>query len=450
MQPFHMPGHKRNPAFLPAKNFMGGLLAYDLTEIPCMDNLHDPNGVLDDMNGRIAKIYGAGRSYFLTNGSSSGICAAICSICSDGEKIMVARNCHRSVFNAIVMAGAVPVYIQPKYLLDGSCGSILPDSVVECFGKHNGIKAVVVTSPTYSGSVSDIKTIADTTHCRGAQLIVDEAHGAHFPFHHMFPRGALSCGADFVVNSLHKTLPAPSQCAVLHTQSGAADAKLLFYIGCMTTTSPSYMLMSAADHMLFTLDNDQSLFVNYVSRLTELRNKISSHAKTETPALILRARIQSNESGIFDTDISKLHIEIHSETSGEMLYKMMENNGIQLEMADVNSLLAVTSAADTKKMYDIFDNVYKKISQAVKYAPQKKIPPAPFPVVIMRPKEAVKKNMSPLPLKECAGRISGQFIIEYPPGIPLLCPGELITDEIIDYAATIKIAKKNILVIYDD
>ncbi len=226
-----MPGHKYNPEFLPPD-----LLSLDMTEIDGMDNLHAPEGAIKRLQEKIASVYGADESFFLVNGSSSGIVAAICAVCGEGMPLYVQRNCHQSVFNAMVLSGANPLYFN----------DIIPEV--------NGA-AVVITCPSYGGDVIDILPIADKVHAGGGILIVDEAHGAHFPFHGQFPPTALSQGADIAVNSFHKTLPALTQTAALHVRGTRANRKRLrFYLRAMQTTSPSYIFMASVDFMLDKLE----------------------------------------------------------------------------------------------------------------------------------------------------------------------------------------------------
>ena len=246
--PFHMPGHKRNPVFFPVE-----LTGMDLTEIPGMDILRDATGIIRDLQCKIADFYGADESFILVNGSSAGIVAAICAACNEGDKLYAARNGHVSMFNGMALSGALPIYISPKVAetgtlgITGLAGGIDPSQLDNM---EEGA-AVIVVSPTYEGFVSDIKAIAEKVHSCGGMLIVDEAHGAHFPFHSAFPDSALNMGADIVVQSFHKTLPVLGQLAVLHVKGQRVDTgRLKFYLQAMQTTSPSYMLMAQLDYVL--------------------------------------------------------------------------------------------------------------------------------------------------------------------------------------------------------
>ena len=208
--PFHMPGHKR--AFLPFAN----PYAIDITEIEGFDNLHHATGILQEAQQKAADLYGAKKTYYLVNGSTCGLLAAISAAVPRGEKILVARNCHKAVYHAMYLRQLVPVYLYPEDTAYGIQGQVTPQMVRKQLEQTPDIRAVVITSPTYDGVVSDIKNIADTVHAYGIPLIVDEAHGAHFGFSPEFPENATRLGADAVIMSVHKTLPAFTQTALLH------------------------------------------------------------------------------------------------------------------------------------------------------------------------------------------------------------------------------------------
>ncbi|HPP85843.1 MAG TPA: aminotransferase class V-fold PLP-dependent enzyme, partial [Bacillota bacterium] len=203
--PFHMPGHKRN-AFLLDFPFDCGL---DITEIDGFDNLHDANGILAQGMKRAALLYGSERTFYLINGSTCGILAAVTACVRKGDKVLMARNCHKSVYNAVMLNELCPVYLVPPVGAEGISGSIPPAEVEKALAENPDVRLVIVTSPTYEGVVSDIKAIAEIAHQRSVPLLVDEAHGAHFGFYEGFPESSVRLGADMVVHSLHKTLPAP-------------------------------------------------------------------------------------------------------------------------------------------------------------------------------------------------------------------------------------------------
>lgn len=212
MYPFHMPGHKRQKQDIMRE---GSLFALDTTEISGFDDLHHPEGMIKESMEYVQHIYGSKESYFLINSTTGGILASVAASCRLGDKILISRNCHKSVYHAISMLGLRPVYLYPK-IEQNICMGITKSQVQDILGRENGIKAAVIVSPTYEGMVSDIRQIAEVLHEEGIPLIVDEAHGAHFVFHSGFPESAVSQGADAVIQSLHKTLPSLTQTGLLH------------------------------------------------------------------------------------------------------------------------------------------------------------------------------------------------------------------------------------------
>lgn len=437
--PFHMPGHKRNSAFLPHD-----LLSLDMTEFGDMDNLHEPTGILQDFQVFIARLYGADESFFLVNGSSVGLMATIGAACGQGGTLAAARNCHAGVYRGMVLTGAFPVYLPPENTADGLSGGILPARVM------NTADAVIITSPTYEGFVSDIKAIAENVHKKNGLLIVDEAHGAHFPFHPLFPDSALSHGADIVINSLHKTLPALSQCAVLHVRGPRVDReRLRYYLRMLQTTSPSYILMASADYMLHKLYEEPAHFDTYAARLESFRQAMPG-ASIKEAAIRLSGGERVGTAGIYTMDTGKLLFNTHAEISGKAIANLMASSGgVQMEMADDRHVLGMTSVADT-------DEGFERLVEAV-YALNRRIPPVerpeparpPFPVpeVVLTPREAAQKETVTVSWPQAVGRIAGAFVTPYPPCIPLLAPGERITTEVWEAAAARGYAEGGIKVI---
>ena len=400
LYPFHMPGHKGNPEFLPPVS----LMALDVTELKETDNLNAPTGCIAETERRIATIYGADQSFLLVNGSTAGVVAAICAVCGDGDLLAVARNCHRSVFSGMVQSGARPVYFLPGEL------PYFP-----------GAKAVIVTSPSYEGIVLDIEAVAKTVHSWGGILIVDEAHGAHFPFHEVFPQGALGQGADVVVHSFHKTLPAFSQSAAVHVNGGRVDIRRLRQsLSFVQTSSPSYLIMAATDYMLNTLQANAKYFERYVENLQDLRKAIEGSMIAQPPG----------------SDISKLNLAVPGGQS------WARENGLALELVSPARQLAMTSVADTPEGFCRLANAVKKVKAPLfeHLSPKELnglcVPFSEtgfgFPEVVIPPREAVKGKVRKAKLSESIGEISGGFITPFPPGIPLLSPGECITRSLLE------------------
>jgi len=418
-----MPGHKRNMNFIP-KN-LGQL---DMTEIPGMDVLSAPTGVLADLQEKITSFYGANKSFLLVNGSSGGIIAAICATCINGTTLIAPRNAHISVYNGMVISGARPAYILPEITNDGLAGGVSS----EVFNDMPIGAVVLVVSPTYEGFVSDIAAIAKKVHQRKGVLIVDEAHGAHFTFDKYFPSTALSLGADIVINSLHKTLPALSQSAVLHVKSSSVDvSRLSFYINAVQTSSPSYILMAACDFMLRKLWSRPSIFEEYISQLIKLRKSLVEVC--EDTALSLSGRERVGDSAIYDVDLGKLLFTANADCDAEEISAIMaDKHKIQMEMAKGRHLLAMTSVADTHVGFERLKTAVSAICELLPMRhPEKNTKYTPYlpdlPEVVLTPIEAVRRETEMIPISEAVGRISGEIITEYPPGIALIAPGERIS-----------------------
>jgi len=427
--PFHMPGHKRNPIFFPPN-----LQSLDLTEIPGMDVLGNSTGIIKALQQDIAKFCGADYSFLLVNGSSVGLIAAVSAVCTDNETLVVPRNAHTSVYNAMVISGATPQYIMPEVTDDGLPGGIKP----EVFDDMPQGAAVLVVSPTYEGFVSDISAIAAKVHEKGGVLIVDEAHGAHFKFADAFPMSAIDCGADIVIQSLHKTLPAPSQCAVLHVKSNRVDVdKLRFMINAMQTTSPSYIFMATCDYMLHKLWQEPEHFKKYIERLKNIHTLAPGVLR-----LVGRERVRQN--AIFDMDISKLLFENHSDISGEDIAKMMSAEyKVEMEMATDQHVLAMTSVADTDEGFERLGAAIQGINSrlsplAKRTTPQNFI----LPEVVFSPRKAMQMPHEAVSWQDAVGRISAQLIAKYPPGIALVAPGERISQKLSPINETIKVIKE--------
>ena len=422
--PFHMPGHKQNPTFFP-QNMHG----WDITEIPGADNLNHPTGTILRLQQRLAKLFGAEESLLSVNGSTGGNLAAIMSHCSGGAMIM-SRNAHRSAFGALTLADVRPVYIQPEMTEHGFCGEVTPEAVAEALQANVALdmRAVFVTSPTYEGVVSDITAIAGIAHAHGLPLIVDEAHGAHMAFAEAFPRSALACGADVVIQSLHKTLPYMTQTAVVHMQGTLAKRmQMARMLSVIQTSSPSYVLMGQADYVTAELEQSKgALFDAYIERLTAFRDAVAG----------LRHVQLFDGEGVFDADKGKLVFILPEALSGEAFERQMyANHRVQLEMSGLHHAIAMTSPADTKEGFDRLLDGLRAIDAAcdgrcAKGAVLSVVPNAPQ--LALNPREASLCETEEVPLAEARGRVAASFLIPYPPGIPLVAPGEVVTDEVIE------------------
>lgn len=453
--PFHMPGHKRQDV---KDSFKGGFpnpYFIDITEIDGFDNLHHAEGILKESMERSAEIYGADRTYYLVNGSTCGILSAVCGCTDCGGKILIARNCHKAAYHGLILNRLEAEYLYPQFLEKyGINGGIRPEDVraileknqKEADGKKSGkkrIQAVLVVSPTYEGIVSDIRAVADIAHEYGIPLIVDEAHGAHLPFakrEGKFPKSALESGADVVVQSLHKTLPSFTQTAVLHIKGKLADRERIErYLGMFQSSSPSYIFMAAMERCIRYMDRDGRMEMEQYERRME---QFYESLKTLKVLKIL-GRTVISEPSVCDWDLSKIVVSVGTaeNLNGEKLGELLrEKYHIEVEMCAPEYIIAMTSLMDTREGLSRLSNALLEIDGMLQeisgrnYERKKKLCLSELPraVQTFSMANAVEMGGEKISLPESADRTSKEFIYLYPPGIPILAPGEKITEEILE------------------
>lgn len=422
----HMPGHKRNPDFLKLPD----PVTIDITEIDGFDNLHAAEGVLKDAMERAARLWGARKSYFLVNGSSSGILAALSAALPNGGTVAMDRSAHKSAYHAVELRDLTPCYLRRPVDPDtGVSGSLSPAELERVLSAHPDAKAVFVTSPTYEGVVSDILALSKVAHAHGTLLIVDEAHGAHLGFSPAFPRSAVTEGADVVIQSLHKTLPTFTQSAILHICSeGVSAEKIAKFLSYYQTSSPSYLLMAGMDACVSLLrEQGPELFAAYEARLCRFR---------ERTAGLMYIRLLSGDSPVvWGFDPGKLYFSLrNTDLTGEAFGKMLrEEFRIEPEMTTADGCLCMTSIADTDEGFERLAEAVIAIDSRLAVAPARSILALPdLPMMVCTPAEAAECPFETVSLCDAAGRIAGEFIWAYPPDIPLLIPGERIDAGMID------------------
>ena len=343
---FHMPGHKRN------RKVTGADLPYeiDITEIEGFDNLHHPKGILKDLQLRAASLFHSEETYCLVNGSTVGILCGILASTRRGGRILVARNCHKSVYNGIFLQELRPVYVYPQFdRRTGLNGEIRAEDIEGLLNQYKDIQAVVITSPTYDGVMSDVRAIAEVVHAKGIPLIVDEAHGAHFGFHSYFPKNANEKGADIVVHSIHKTLPAFTQTALLHVNGPYADReRVRKYLQMLQTSSPSYVLMAGIGECIRVLEeNREEIFGRYVSMLKETRERIDRLSRVR----LLRSPKYDPSKIVISVDKAFVKDEGGAAerpmTGWELYHILLERYHLQMEMAAGHYVIAMTGPGDT-------------------------------------------------------------------------------------------------------
>ena len=426
--PFHMPGHKRN------ENVSISPYDIDITEIDGFDNLNHPEDIIREEMELAANTFKSKQSYFLVNGSTVGILSSIHAVLEKGDTLLMSRNSHKAVYNGVYLRELSSQYIYPEQISKISInGGICPQRIEAALKNDDSIKAVLVTSPTYEGIVSDIKEIADIVHRYNKILIVDEAHGAHFGFHSYFPKSAVECGADLVIQSLHKTLPTLTQTAILHVNGGLVDSKKIEkYLGIFQTSSPSYVLMASISKCVRELSvNKDLMFTSYINKLEGLRKKIEGLRN-----IGLLVESVKGECSIYDLDKSKLIIyDKKQQYSGRELYNiLLEKYHLQMEMCVDEYLIAMTTINDTNEGFERLYFALKEIDDEIKCGKEKKN----HYVVMENKKEYTISEADMIPfkkvlLKDSVNQISGEYIYLYPPGIPLVVPGERISSCVLTY-----------------
>lgn len=416
---FHVPGHKNGRG-------LDALARLDVTEIPGTDNLHHPEEAILSAKQRASALFGSRESYFLVNGTTGGNHAMILAASSPGDKILIARNAHKSVHTACVLGDLEPVYVHP--FIHPALGfplGIDPEDVRKKLESDADIKAVIITSPTYEGVHSDIKAISEICHAYGAILLVDEAHGAHTKLHNKFGKTAIDCGADMAVQSTHKSMKALTQASMLHVGTESVDVfKLESWLSMLQSSSPSYVLMASLEKSLDDLSPDGEHKAGLlVESLMWFRSELLGQ-------LGLKTLSRGDVSGYgFDHDISKL--VVFMDDADRIADELREDYSIQVEYATADSIVCVTSIYNTRAdferllhaLVDIGARPHRQIKGLTSYPEVK---------TARTPKEAFYSRHISVDLQESAGRICAEYVIPYPPGVPLVSPGEIITNEIVD------------------
>jgi arginine decarboxylase len=441
--PFHVPGHKKGIGIDDEyKRFIGeNPFKIDVTVFKLVDSLHHPTGPIKKAQELASDAYGSDASFFSIHGTSGAIQAMIMSVVNSGETIIIPRNVHKSVTAGIILSGAIPVYMQPE--LDKKVGialGVTPETVEATLKLHPEAKAVLIINPTYYGVATDIKRIADIVHSYNIPLIVDEAHGPHLGFHDALPISAIKAGADICAQSTHKIIGALTQCSLLQVKSNRVDVQRVQQIlNLLQTTSPSYILMASLDcaRRQIALQGKELLekTIELANYAREQINKIKGFYCFGEELL--------GEPGVHALDPTKITITCRDlGITGYDLDMILSNKyHIQLELSDLYNVLAVGTFGDTKENIDKLLSALKEISDEYSNRDGKKpdfidIPPIPEQIQI--PREAFNSLKTSVPLKDSIGMISGEFLLAYPPGIPVLCPGEKITAEIIKYVQQLK------------
>ncbi len=434
---FHMPGHKGSHLYrrFGYHDFLDRIMDYDITEIAGADNLFQTEGVLKGVQDHYARLYDCKKSYLLINGSSGGNIAAILASVSRGKQLIMARNCHKSVFNALSLGEIRPVYVYPEMIEKyGISGAVSPAEIEHLIMKNQDVEAILITSPNYYGVCSDIRAIAQIAHKYSKVLIVDEAHGAHLHFSEVLPPSAIQSGADLVINSTHKTLGSFTQSAALLYNTDLVDPYILEdKLQCIQSTSPSYLLMTSMDINAKILEKHRHTLMNeWIQNLNQFYDRISNIPGVETMGKMegldwTKINLSMGELGITGSQLDKI---------------LLDEYNIYIELFTGDWIMAITGIGNTKNDYDRFADALEDISSKVRssglqihrteHKSDRLIPPKQAEMFeIPVEKKRVK-------LSESAGMICGSSIIPYPPGIPLICPGERIEADAIAYVQSMR------------
>ncbi len=505
--PWHMPGHKRQ-LLETAENFWNGVYAHDFTEAKDLDDMHEPEMFIADSLAEMKKVYGTFATYMLVNGSTSGLMTAIHATCHRGDVILAARNCHKAVYNAICMLELEPEYIVPDYVsmswpdgvdkamsdsvtdasgedvyetqegiyavdecnnetqekmdVSGECnnetqertdilGDISPDklelALKELVEDDRKPRAVIITSPTYEGVISDIRTIAGIVHRYGIYLIVDEAQGAHLNFMEGHET-AMQQGADIVIESLHKTMPALTQTSLLHVMNPELDERVRRYLQIFQTSSPSYIFMQSMEKAVAFGANNRDEFVRYGRRLEAFAGKCDGlrNIRLFRPDA---SSVKNDEScaacKVFGHDEGRLVFVVRPGTvdesgqkfTGVMLADILADRyGLIVEMASVSYVICISSVVDSADSYDILFKAMNEIDRRLRCEPDKSNRQEMDIISgrrsAMPPGIAWDRSVESVPMEDATGKVSGAFVYAYPPGIPVLAPGEVVDRQAVD------------------
>lgn len=440
---FHMPGHKgRNLCRqLGMKGLPDDLHEWDITEISGADNLFQAESIIAETMKKYEKLYGCLRSYLLVNGSSGGIISAILSCVPKGGKLAMARNCHKSVFNALTLGDITPIYIYPDTINEyGIQGMITPDKVKEVFAENPDIDAVILASPNYYGICSDIEKIAEIVHENNKCLIVDQAHGAHLKFFEKdMPAAAETLGADAVINSTHKTLASFTQTAVLNICSSRIDLQALENkLQMMESSSPSYPLMA-------TLDINADLIAQHGGKLMRKWQENLDWFYSEAEK-IPGLRLMRTEG----LDRTKLNIDMsYYGFDGAALEKWLMKKKIFAELVSGNIVMCMTGIGNVRSDYERLVDALRELSG------RDSIDARETPI---RPKvwehrlkwQGISEHNELVSIDEAAGRVCGEAIIPYPPGIPIACPGEVLEKDVMEYIKELRMSGEKVIGISKD
>lgn len=439
---FHMPGHKGSRIYRENGygEFLDAVMDCDITEIPGADNLFQTEGIIAETMEKYRRLYGVQKSYLLVNGSSGGLISAILASVSRGGSLVMARNCHKSIFNALSLGDITPVYAYPETMEKyGVLGEVKAEEIARCLDENPEAEAVIVPSPNYYGICSDICAIAEEVHSRGKLLIVDQAHGAHLKFFggfgiEGFPQSAEEQGADMVINSIHKTLASWTQSALLNVCTERVELNLLEdRLQMIESSSPSYPMMATLDiNAELLLDKGAELMKDWAENLSffyEEAKKIEGLVLMETESL----------------DRTKLNIDMSAYgVNGNELEELLMEKGIFIELVTGNIVMCMSGIGNRRCDFERLLEALREIAAAHKLGAVHKMAQPQALTEKLCITEMPKEKLY-VPIDEAAGRVCASSIIPYPPGVPIACPGEILTAEVLEYVKSRRQAEEKVI-----
>lgn len=445
--PFHTPGHKQGKGMHSRLESIVGrnALALDLALMPELDDLHEPHGPIKAAQDLAAELYGADHSFFVVNGTTGGIYAMILTVAGPGDKIIVPRNAHRSIIGGVILSGAIPVFMHPE--VDKELGitmGVTPETVEEAIHRHPDAKGVLIINPTYYGVATDLRKIVDIVHDHNMPVVVDEAHGPHLRFSPRLPLQALDAGADICAQSTHKIIGAMTQCSMVHCREGRISVpRLKAMLQLVQSTSPNYILMASLDVARMQMATEGP---RLVSRAVELADWARAEIN-QIPGLYCFGADRMGAAGIFGFDPTKVTVTVKGlglkGAEAERILRQRYN--VQVELSDMyNVLFLITMGdgeAEARTMVEALrglaaNHAGRRDFSAVEDAYSIDYPA--MPEQVLSPRQALFGHTRTVPFKKAAGRVCAEIITFYPPGIPLLCPGERISEDVIEYCTRLQ------------
>ena len=438
--PFHTPGHKGGRGMeSKLRNELGESVKVDVSLMSELDDIHEPETYIKEAQALAAQTYGSDACFWAVNGTSQAIHAMLMTALKPGEKVLLPRNAHRSVAGGLILGGIEATFMQPDYCeAFGINFQVQPQAVEAALEKDASIKAVLLTSPNYYGVAADVEAIAKICHERNVVLLVDEAHGSHLGFSDLLPKSALQCGADACAQSTHKILGAMTQCSMLHVQGQRLDVtRAADVMSVLTTTSPNYLLMASLDAARAQLQvRGKEMAEDAVMAANKLRAVCSKYAGLKL--------LSEADCGGLRLDTTKVTVNFAEwGYTGIEAGDLFRKAGIAVELVDAQNVLFLITYADVTSDYE---TALAKIDTVLKNMEANKRDKAqavaarnvPATTMAMPLREVFYGEKEALPLEESVGKICGEQVSFYPPGIPVLLPGEIITEEIIAYCKMMK------------